>query len=105
MLLKDINDSHFTGLIMISDDVLLISARPILKSDGEGPNRGTLIMMRILGEARTQTIKDITKMDFSVHIFNTPLPHTDSFEILDTILATLTISLSNPWTSKNALTC
>lgn len=80
------NDSHFTGLIMISDDVLLISARPILKSDGEGPNRGTLIMMRILGEARTQTIKDITKMDFSVHIINTPLPHTDSFEIIDTIL-------------------
>ncbi|MBU0908317.1 MAG: PAS domain S-box protein [Proteobacteria bacterium] len=81
------NDSHFTGLIMISDAILLISARPILKSDGEGPNRGTLVMMRILDEARIMTIKEITKMDFSVHIINTPLPHTDSFEILDTILA------------------
>ncbi|MCK9296333.1 MAG: PAS domain S-box protein [Desulfobulbaceae bacterium] len=81
------NDSHFTGLIKISDAILLISARPILKSDGKGPNRGTLIMMRILDEARIQMIKGITKMDFSVHIINTPLPHPDSFEILDTMLA------------------
>jgi PAS domain S-box-containing protein len=81
------NDSHYTGLIMLSDTVLLISARPILKSDGEGPNRGTLIMMRILDEERIQTIEEITKIDFSVHIINAPLPHADSFEILDTILA------------------
>jgi|GEM_PF-2644084 len=91
-----VNDSHFTGLIMISDEVLLISARPILKSDGEGPHRGTLIMMRILNEERIQAMKDITKMDFSTHIINTPLPHTDSFEILDTILANPDNFIINP---------
>ncbi|MFZ5773643.1 MAG: CHASE4 domain-containing protein [Thermodesulfobacteriota bacterium] len=95
------NDSHFTGLIMISDAVLLISARPILHSDGEGPIRGTLIMMRILDDARIQTIQEITRMDFSVHVINNPLPHADSFAILDTILANPDNFLVKPLDNDN----
>ena len=80
------NDSHHTGLIMIGDKPLLIAARPILHSDGEGPQRGTLIMLRAFNEERIQTVKDITNMDFSVHVMNASLPHTDSFAIIDSLL-------------------
>jgi PAS domain S-box-containing protein len=80
------NSSHHSGFIMLGEKPLLIVARPILHSDGEGPQRGTLIMMRILNEERIQAVKDITNMDFSLHVMNTPLPHSDSFAVIDTLL-------------------
>ena len=90
------DNSHHTGLIMISDKPLLIAARPILHSNGEGPQRGTLIMMRAFNEERIQAVKNITNMDFSVHVMNTSLPHTDSFAIIDTLLQNPDNYLSKP---------
>ncbi|MFH1216205.1 MAG: CHASE4 domain-containing protein [Pseudomonadota bacterium] len=79
-------NSHFTGLVTLANMPLLLSARPILHSNGEGPPNGTLIMMRILNDQRIETVKSITSLNFSIHNLNTPLPHPDSFEILDTLL-------------------
>src|SRR4051812_8202142 len=41
----------FTGVIMMPEGPLLVAARPILTSDGNGPSRGTLIMGRYLDNA------------------------------------------------------
>ncbi|OKY74861.1 MAG: hypothetical protein BM485_11545 [Desulfobulbaceae bacterium DB1] len=79
-------NSHHTGLVMLADMPLMLSARPILRSNGEGPPAGTLIMMRVLTDQRIETIKSVTSLNFSVHHVNAPLPHPDSFEILDTLL-------------------
>ncbi|MBI5557118.1 MAG: PAS domain S-box protein [Deltaproteobacteria bacterium] len=79
-------DSHGIGLIKLADMIFLISARPILKSDGQGPPRGTLIMMRMLNEPRIGSIKTITNLDFTLHAIHSPLPHADSFAILGPLL-------------------
>ncbi|HOF88151.1 MAG TPA: CHASE4 domain-containing protein, partial [Armatimonadota bacterium] len=51
------------GLLRTADDVLLVAASPILRSDGSGPVAGTLVMTRTLSvehPARTWRFPEIT---------------------------------------------
>ncbi|MEZ4551259.1 MAG: CHASE4 domain-containing protein [Desulfobacterales bacterium] len=45
---------------------LLVSAAPILTSNGKGPSRGTLIMGRFLDAAAVAQIADQTQVNFSM---------------------------------------
>lgn len=48
-LLRQFNQgSSLTGLVTLPEGPVLIAARPVLKTDGNGPSRGTLIMGRYL---------------------------------------------------------
>ncbi|MGC8834723.1 MAG: CHASE4 domain-containing protein, partial [Armatimonadota bacterium] len=58
-------NSGTKGILMLPGTPLLVSSRPIVKSDGKGPVRGSLIMGRFLGEQETQRLAEVTHLDLS----------------------------------------
>ncbi|MCB2184225.1 MAG: PAS domain S-box protein [Desulfobulbaceae bacterium] len=67
-------ESHNEGIIILSGSPLLIAARPILNSNGDGPRKGTLLMMRLFDDERIEGIKESTRADFTIHKIGSPLP-------------------------------
>lgn len=60
------SESSKAGLLLLSSGPMLISSRPILTSENEGPIRGTFIMGRFLDEALISDLSEI--MGFPIHI-------------------------------------
>ncbi len=54
------------GVILLPEGPLLVAARPILTSNGDGPSRGTLIMGRYLNAALIAQLGERTHVDLSV---------------------------------------
>jgi signal transduction histidine kinase len=54
------------GVLETSSGLILISSRPILTSQGEGPCRGRLVMGRFLDEAMLELLREQTKVHFEV---------------------------------------
>lgn len=65
---------YYTGLIPVDDQVLLIAAEPILRSDGTGPARGMVLMGRYLDPTKVEDLAFRTKLDLSVHVLGDQLP-------------------------------
>lgn len=63
-----------SGLILTDDGPLMISSKPILKSNEEGPPRGFLIFGRYLDEKVLGWIEDLTKVKVSAHVINDSSP-------------------------------
>ncbi|MFZ5765405.1 MAG: CHASE4 domain-containing protein [Thermodesulfobacteriota bacterium] len=78
--------SHFTGFIVLADMPLLLSARPILRSNGDGPCKGTLIMMRIINEQRLETIRSIAGLSFTLETVTSSRLHPEDIPALDALL-------------------
>jgi sensor domain CHASE-containing protein len=57
-------DGHVFGLMLTEHGPLLVSARPILTSAGEGPLRGTLIMGRLVSPALVASLAERTAVRF-----------------------------------------
>ncbi len=55
-----------TGLLMLPQGPLLVAARPILTSAGEGPSRGTLLMGRYLDAAQIAHLSEITHLQLHI---------------------------------------
>jgi signal transduction histidine kinase len=64
--------NRLTGLILLPDDPLLLSSRPILTSLDQGPIRGSLIMGRFLDAAQLKRLAGLTKLSLSLQRFDTP---------------------------------
>jgi len=60
-----------TGVILLPEGPLLIAARPILTSNGEGPSRGTLIMGHYLETALIQRLAERTHVDLAMQRLDT----------------------------------
>lgn len=58
-------DGEHEGLAVTGDGVLILSAHPILSSEGKGPARGTLVMGRVFDEGEVKRIGEITHMPIS----------------------------------------
>jgi len=58
-------NSGTKGILMLPGAPLLISSRPIVKSSGEGPVCGSLIMGRFLSEQEIQRLAGITHLNLS----------------------------------------
>ena len=58
--------ADITGIWITPAGPLLVSAAPILTSNGKGPSRGTLIMGRFLDAAAVAQIADQTQVNFSM---------------------------------------
>ncbi len=54
------------GLIILPEAPLLISSRPITRSDGSGPIRGALIMGRYLGAEELRRLAEVTNLKFEI---------------------------------------
>lgn len=66
-------DSRFlhsskTGIVLLPEGSLLITARPILTSQGSGPSLGTLIMARYLNDSEIKRLAELTELsvDFTL---------------------------------------
>jgi PAS domain S-box-containing protein len=58
--------SDRTGVILTSHGPMLVSSRPVVRSSGEGPRRGVLIMGRFLDEDVVETLREQTRVDFRI---------------------------------------
>lgn len=58
-----------TGLISTDHGPMLVSSRPILTSDDEGPVRGHFVMGRFLDDSMVETLVDQTQVAFEVFSF------------------------------------
>ncbi len=55
-------DSRRDGILVLDEGILMISARPIRTSKGEGPTRGTLLMGRFFDEGVSKRLTDTTHL-------------------------------------------
>jgi len=67
-------DSSITGLIALNNEVLAIASQPIVRSDGTGPIRGTLMMGRYLDRAQIQALSQRTQLSIRAHPTGRQLP-------------------------------
>jgi methyl-accepting chemotaxis protein len=63
-------ESKITGIIAISSKPMLISSRPIVHSDGQGPIAGTIIMGQYLDDNMIETLSTTTKLPVTFAGFN-----------------------------------
>lgn len=61
-----LSDVHIPGVYMTPNGPMIISSRPILNSNNEGPSRGSFIMGHFLTAPKVRILSDQTKVDFQV---------------------------------------
>lgn len=71
-LFSRVNTTHsIKGLVNLPDGILLIAARPVLKSDKNGPQNGIMIMGRIFGaEAKNNMESILNRKTELISIYN-----------------------------------
>ena len=75
-----------TGVILLPEGPLLVAARPILTSNGDGPSRGTLIMGRYLNSTLIAQLGERTHVDLSVQRFDAAQLPTDFAHVNSALL-------------------
>ncbi len=75
-----------TGVILLPEGPLLVAARPILTSNGEGPSRGTLIMGHYLDTTLIQRLAERTHVDLAMQRLDTSQIPTDFAEVRSALL-------------------
>ncbi len=70
----DLTSSH-TGIIAADNEILLVSSRPILTSDGTGPSHGTLVFARLLNKELIKQISETTHL--TLEFFTPSHPEAD----------------------------
>lgn len=81
---------NYKGLVLLPEGPMLISSRPIMKSDRTGPFRGTLIMGRFLNSKEIEHLSAVTKLPITIYRFD------DSGLPLDLRKAQSRLSLDSP---------
>jgi signal transduction histidine kinase len=66
---SDINDS-LTGVVVIPQGPLVLAARPILTSEGQGPTTGTIIFARYFGHLYVQSLSTTLRLPLTVTLFS-----------------------------------
>jgi PAS domain S-box-containing protein len=67
--------NKFFGFLLLPEQIMLIASYPILTSDEQGPNRGTLIMGRELDETQMDRLTQLTHLSVTVQrLDNANLP-------------------------------
>lgn len=66
---KSPNES-VAGLVAFDKKIAMISSRPILKSNDEGPIRGALIMVRYISDEEIEKISKLLHLSFSMSLLN-----------------------------------
>lgn len=81
-------NGQLSGFVLFPHGPMLVAARPILTSQGDGPSRGYLIMGRFLDQARLDVIGQLIGLDLSVYRLDGQVlpPHVQS------AMETLTVS-------------
>jgi PAS domain S-box-containing protein len=64
---KPLSEVSVTGIFMTRNGPMLISSRPILNNDNEGPILGSMIMGRFFNEDVIEKIREQTRTDFRIY--------------------------------------
>ena len=83
------------GILLLPEGVLLVAARPIMTSEGEGPARGTIIMGRYLDQDKITRLSDLTHLSLAVGRLDNPDLSAD-FQTASAALADLDPVLVRP---------
>ena len=78
-------DSRLQGIMLLAKSPMLITSRPILTSENEGPIRGTLLMGRYLESAEIELLTRISNLSVNVQKINdsqAPVDFQKAFSIL-----------------------
>lgn len=67
-------NSSLRGIILLAENPILITSSPILKNDGSGTNRGTLIMGRYLDTAAIKQLGKRTHLSIDMYTINDEMP-------------------------------
>jgi len=62
--------SHTRGLLQLPEGAMLVSSRPILTSEDEGPSRGWLIMAQYLDSTEVQRLAQMTDSALTIQPFH-----------------------------------
>jgi len=65
-------EASVSGILQLPEEIYLISAQPILTSEGQGPSRGTLVMVRDLNDARLNELANLTRLEIVAYRPNAP---------------------------------
>ncbi|MCP4673691.1 MAG: HAMP domain-containing protein [Desulfobacula sp.] len=67
---KALADVFNSGIIKTDKGLMLVASRPIIKSNIEGPIRGTVVMGRFLDQGLIETLSTQTEVKFLIHPIN-----------------------------------
>ncbi|MDM8567740.1 CHASE4 domain-containing protein [Candidatus Halobeggiatoa sp. HSG11] len=78
-------DSNTRGLVLMSDEIMLLATYPVITSEKKGPSRGTLIMAYVLDEEEMDRISNLAQLDITVHRVDQPsFPKTNNqIQVID----------------------
>jgi adenylate cyclase len=62
--------NRFSGIVLLPEGALVITALPILTGQGKGPPRGTLIMGRYLNDDEIKHLSKLTRLDIALYKVN-----------------------------------
>lgn len=72
---------HVSGLLQSRDGLWLVSSYPVITSDGKGPIRGAMVMLRQFNQALIGRLSTISNLSLSLH----PVSTVSSPELLDAL--------------------
>jgi PAS domain S-box-containing protein len=82
-LLQHIDPSQpASGIVMVPEGPLAVTTRPVLRTDGTGPSRGTLVVGRYLGAYDLEPMESITGLPLSIVRLDAPNLDAESREAL-----------------------
>ncbi|MBW4638829.1 MAG: EAL domain-containing protein [Gloeocapsa sp. UFS-A4-WI-NPMV-4B04] len=64
--------ASLTGIVLLPENPIIISSRPILTSESEGPIKGTLILGRFLDASISKRLGERTHLSVTMHRFDDP---------------------------------
>lgn len=94
------SNSQVSGLLLLPDMALLVSSRPILTSQDEGPIRGSFIMGRFLTPAEVNRLAGLTDLSLTIQRFDSPALLPPDFQTAREALVSGAASFVQPLTAK-----
>jgi sensor domain CHASE-containing protein len=77
-----------SGVVLLSEGAAMVSARPILTSQAEGPSRGTLVMGRYLDQTMVARLAERTHFALTLHRLDDPRLPADVVAVRGALSAT-----------------
>ncbi|HEX3028638.1 MAG TPA: CHASE4 domain-containing protein [Clostridia bacterium] len=90
-LFRKVNDSRpesgIQGIVILPEGPMMTVSRPILKSNGDGPRKGTVIAGRYLDNTEKKHISDVTRLSISINNYINIKNKSDDFYKVKQLLA------------------
>jgi sensor domain CHASE-containing protein/class 3 adenylate cyclase len=101
LLIKHENvNNQLTGILMLNQQPMLVTSKPILTSEGLGPIRGTLIFGRNLNAEKIKKLSQISRLPLNIKNYNDPkMP--DDFQKARSYLSNKNRILVQPLSQEN----